>query len=132
MDCDCPRKCNFHNILQFDLLYTCESLSVTSHTTVVSNFTKPSSVYCRLQLGNHVTVMMSIAVEWISPQQTSVLFHRKGLCYTRSLYLQRLQNQISESCQLSGQQAFWNLVHAHWHSGSQWLIIPFLMVHIFF
>lgn len=49
-------------------------------------------------------------------------FPSKGLYYTNRLYLQRLQNQISESCQLSGQQALWNLVHPHWQSGSQWLV----------
>lgn len=116
------RSATFQNILQFDLLYIFKSLSFTFHTTVVSNFTKP-------------LVSVLYIIPWVSYYGNDVhgnhisAFPSKGLHFTNSLYLQSLQNQISESCQLSCQQAFWNLVHTHWHSGSQWLII--ILVHIF-
>lgn len=121
--------------IYYSLIFYTYSTASPSHLKQLCNQISQSRqpVYSALQLGNHVTVMMSTVQNGLAHSKCICAFPSKGLYYTNSLYLQRQQRQISESCQRSGQQAFWNLVHTDRNSGSQWLIMKHIkgQVHIF-
>lgn len=106
------------------IFYTYSKASPSYFIHVEPNFTKPSAseLYITARESGYGNDVHSSKNGLAHGKRISG-FPSKGLYNTNSLYLQRLQNQISESCQLCGQQALWNLVHTHWRSGSQWLIM---------
>lgn len=125
MDCDYSPKCNFpkkkKNLL-FDLLYIYESLSFTSHTTVVSNFTKPSVsvLYIIAWESCYGNDVHSSRMDYLTAN-ISVLSHRRDYitliaCICRGC---RIVSVKAVNCLVSRLSGIWYTVtHTVVHSGS--------------